>query len=296
MEYETGPLAEEEESLVEEKISAYAYSVAPPEPGTPEEGQLVFKAEADGRIIAGCIVNIHTWGRAVLAVLWVDERYRGQGLGSMLIRRAEHAAGEKGCTFMCLGTTDFQARGLYEKHGYRVFTVNRNVPRGHESYSLSKRIDRGIPDYVPKNSSAGERFAILCGSREDAEIIEAGLDRYCGQFVRGQHGYIPISRKLAGEDGRMIAGIVAGIDGDNTGFVSGLWVEEPYRGMGLGSALLFEAEREAAENGAYIMLTNACDWNAGFFRKCGYTVRGVLEDYPRGHRAFEIQKLLGSGQ
>ena len=291
--FDLKPCEKGDGDFIEEKINEYAHTAVPPEPGTPEEEQLIFKAEGeDGKVIAGCFVNIHTWGRAVLAALWVDEGYRGQGLGSMLIREAERAAREKGCYIMCLGTVDYQARGLYEKHGYRVFTVNRDVPRGHESYSLTKRLDRSIPDYVPKNNSAAAIYKIERGGKDDAEIIGDGLDRYCEQFVQVSHEYIELSRKLVDRDGRLIAGVVAGVEGDDTGEIDGLWVEEPYRNRGLGSYLLREAEREAKESGAYIMLTYACDWNVDFFKNNGYTVRGELEDYPKGHRAYELQKLL----
>ena len=37
---------------------------------------------------------------------------------------------------------------------------------------------------------------------------------------------------------------------------------------------------------------NACDWNIDFFKKNGYTVRGELPDYPRGHTAYEIEKRI----
>ena len=36
-EYESKPLTEEEESCIKKKIGEYAYLMAPPEPGTPEE-------------------------------------------------------------------------------------------------------------------------------------------------------------------------------------------------------------------------------------------------------------------
>ena len=292
MKYEIKPLTEEEESLIEEKISAYADSMAPKEPHTEEE-QLVFKiTDGEKGVIGGCIVNIHSWGRAVLAQLWVDEGYRGQGLGSLLIRRAERAAREKGCYYMCLGTLDFHARGLYEKHGYRVFTVNRDFPRGHEGYSMSKRLDREIPAYVPKNNGGAARYTAEPGGKEDAGIIGDGLERYGEQFVRDEHGDIPLGKKLVDADGRLIAGVIASVGCWDDGEIDGVWVEEAYRKQGLGAYLLGEVEREAKENGAYILFTNACGWNAGFFGKCGYSVRGELEDYPKGHRAYELEKRL----
>ena len=69
--YEIKPLTEEEETIIEEKIMEYANAIAPSFPYTEEE-QMVFKTEDEGRkAIGGCVVNVHEWGRAVLAQLWV---------------------------------------------------------------------------------------------------------------------------------------------------------------------------------------------------------------------------------
>ena len=183
MKYEIKPLTEEEETFIEEKINVYGDSMAPSEPHTEEE-QLFFKVEdEDKNVIGGCVVNIHAWGRAVLAQLWVDGQYRRHGLGSMLIRAAENAAREKNCYYLCLGTTDFQARPLYEKHGFHVFTINKDIPMGHVSWSLSKRLDKNIPDYIPTNNTAAEHYQVKAGSKEDARIIDKGLDEFCARCV-----------------------------------------------------------------------------------------------------------------
>ena len=292
MNYEIRPLPEEEEELVQEKVYEYANAMAPSEPHTKED-QLVYKVENEvGSIIGGCIVNIHEWGRAVLGVLWVDERYRGHGLGSMLIRAAEDAAREKGCYYLCLGTVDYMARPLYEKHGFKVFTVNRDIPRGHEGWSLSKRLDQGIPDYIPKDNTAVGRYKVEAGSREDVEAIEEGLDQFCEPIVPEEHEYISLSKKLVDPDGKMIAAVIAGVDGENLADVDGIWVDETYRRQGLGTYLLGVIEREAKENGAYVMLSSACDWAVDFFFKNGFTAREKLEDYPKGHLAYELEKRI----
>ncbi len=291
-ELEIKPLAEEEEALVEEKINAYADAMAPSFPHTDEE-KLVFRVtDEEGAVIGGCVVNIHAWGRAVLAQLWVDERHRRHGLGSMLIRAAENAAREKGCYYLCLGTADYMARPLYEKHGFRVFTVNRDIPAGHTSWSLSKRLDIGIPDYMPTDNTAADRYQVRPGSEEDAEAIGKGLEAFCEEVVPDAHGDIPLSRKLVDADGRLIAAVIGGVDGDDTVFIEGIWVEEPYRRQGIGSRLLGDFEREAKENGAYVLLSYCCDWVSGFFFRCGFTPRGELPDYPRGHTAYELEKRI----
>ena len=294
MNYEIQPLTEEEEAAIAKKIGAYAYRMAPPDPGTPEEENgIIFRAEDEnGTFAGGCVVNIHEWRRAVLATLWVEEPHRKTGLGSLLLKEAEHAAREKGCRFLCLGTMDFMARGFYEKHGYTVFTVNRDHPTGHEGWSLMKRIDRDKTDYVPTDHSAYGKFTIRPGSEEDDKRIDAGFERYNGQFVKDAHDDIPIGRKLVDADGNLIAGVSAAVDGWNGADIDGIWVEEPYRNRGLGAAILREVEREAKANGAHVMYTYCCDWTVGFFYKSGFTARGALPDYPEGHTAYELEKRI----
>ena len=293
MEYEIKPLTEEEADNLLEKLGKYLESEAPADPGTPEQEQLVFVIRSDkGDIIAGCVVNIREWGRAVLARLWTDEGYRRQGLASMLIREAEHTVREKGCRIMCLGTMDFMARPLYEKHGYRVFSVSKDFPKGHEGWSLMKRLDAGLPDYVPSNNSAISLYKVERGTREDAETVGNGLGDYSTVFVEDEHDDIPLGKKLVDQDGRLIAGVFGEVDGWNSLDIEVLWVEEPYRNRGLGSFLLREIEREAKENGAFIVFANAGDWNAGFFRKNGFVLRGKLEDYPQGHCCYELEKRI----
>ncbi len=53
-----------------------------------------------------------------------------------------------------------------------------------------------------------------------------------------------------------------------------------------------EAELIGEKLSGCVVLTYACDWNANFFKKHGYAVRGVPEDHPKGHRSYELQKLL----
>ena len=74
--------------------------------------------------------------------------------------------------------------------------------------------------------------------------------------------------------------------------IAGIRVEKPYRKQGLGAFLFNEVEREAKENGAYVLFTYGCDWVLGFFEKNGFTARGELPDYPKGHTAYELEKRI----
>lgn len=91
-------------------------------------------------VIAGCVAGGWWWNAVYVDALWVDEKYRGQGLGSMLLKDIEKTAGENNCDLIHLDTFDFQAKDFYIKHGYEVFGVLEDSPEGHCRYYLKKKI------------------------------------------------------------------------------------------------------------------------------------------------------------
>jgi ribosomal protein S18 acetylase RimI-like enzyme len=74
----------------------------------------------NGDICGGVACYIY---RDVLLVdtLWLDDAFRGRGLGSQLMDMAERRGREEACAFAFLDTMNWQARPFYEKRGYRVF-------------------------------------------------------------------------------------------------------------------------------------------------------------------------------
>ncbi len=287
MKYKIENLTKEDAVYIGEKIN----EIVPREvDADPEE--FVLKIENDnGEIIGGCIAEAYEyhWSRMYLDTLWVDERYRHQGLGSMIIREVERIAGEKGCRVVTLGTASYMARPFYEKHGYTVFTTLKK-PNGYISYSLVKYLDRHTPEYLPTNNS-GARFKISIGSEADAKVIKNGIDTY-SEAYESEYEEIDFYRKLVDKDGRFTAGVIAGVYKGVYGYIDALFVEEPLRRQGLGTYLLREAEKLAKENGTPMLLTDAGDWNVDFFRKNGYLVRGELADVPKGHNCYELYKTI----
>ena len=94
------------------------------------------------------------------------------------------------------------------------------------------------------------------------------------------------------QEGRFAAGVIADVDKGAYGFIDALFVEEPLRHQGLGTYFLQGVEKLAKKNGASMILTNAGDWNVGFFRKNGYLLRGELKDVPKGHDCYELYKMI----
>jgi GNAT superfamily N-acetyltransferase len=100
-------------------------------------GLIILLRDADRTIYAG--LSGHTWGGvAEIRFLWVDEARRHTGIGSRLLRAAEHEARVRGCRKIVLSTHSFQAPGFYGKHGYIVAGEFSEYPRGHRSIFLEK--------------------------------------------------------------------------------------------------------------------------------------------------------------
>ena len=287
MEYTIEDLTNEEAAYIGGKIN----EIVPRETDADEE-EFVLKIEnEDGEIIGGCIAEAYEyhWSRMFLNTLWVDERWRHHGLGSLIIREVKRIAREKGCRVVTLGTASYMARPFYEKHGYTVFTT-LEMANGFISYSLVKYLDRDTPDYVPTDNS-GARFRVSLGNDDDAEVIENGIAAYSEAYEQ-KCERADYFKKLVDKDGRFAAGVIADVDKGAYGFVDALFVEEPLRRQGLGTYLLQEAEKLAKENDAPMILTTAGDWNVGFFQKNGYLPRGELKDVPKGHDCYELYKMI----
>ena len=287
MEYKIEDLTKEEAAYIGGKIN----EIVPREVDADEE-EFVLKVENEaGEIVGGCIAQAYEyrWSRMFLDTLWVDERYRHHGLGSMLLREVERIAREKGCRVVTLGTASYMARPFYEKHGYTVFTTLKHA-NGYLSYSLVKYLDRETPEYVPSDNS-GARFRVSLGSRDDADVIENGIRTY-SEAYEPEYESVDFCKKLVDRDGNFAAGVIAEVNKGAYGFVEAVFVEEAVRRQSLGTALLKAAEDFTRENGAHIVLTNAGDWNVDFFKKNGYLLRGELKDVPKGHDCYELYKNI----
>ena len=72
-----------------------------------------------------------------------------------------------------------------------------------------------------------------------------------------------------------------------------LFVPETLRGQGVGAALMAAAETEARGRGCLGAHVDALSFQAApFYEKLGYTVFGVLDDFPPGHRRIFFRKRL----
>lgn len=106
----------------------------------PGQGSLpldVYLTDASGQVVGG-LVGFTVWGWLYVDNLWLDAPLRKRGFGTRLMQAAEVAARRRGCTHAHLRTFSFQARGFYEKLGYRVIGQLDDYPPGASFYWLRK--------------------------------------------------------------------------------------------------------------------------------------------------------------
>lgn len=132
------PASPEEADLIDYKLAQYNNQQVP---FTQKENPIIpenYIIKDNGVIVAGIKAEIYSWNILYIAVLFIDERYRGKGLGSALLNKVESDARAMGASLVHLDTFDFQAKDFYLKHGYEIFGVLENCPKGHKRYYMKK--------------------------------------------------------------------------------------------------------------------------------------------------------------
>ncbi|HEX5725526.1 MAG TPA: GNAT family N-acetyltransferase [Longimicrobiaceae bacterium] len=126
-----------EVKAVVDGLDAYNRSCVGPEDGTPLR---LFLRDEQGAV-AGGLLAYALFGWMFVQILWVDGRWRGEGYGEALLRRAEEEARARGCGWIWLDTFTFQAPGFYRKLGYEEFARLDDFPAGHARIYFKKRLD-----------------------------------------------------------------------------------------------------------------------------------------------------------
>ena len=137
---ETDPTPEQVQYL-EDRLYEFNSGVTRIEDG---RSLAIFVRGEQERIIAG--ISGHTWGGCCeIRQFWVEEKLRGQGLGTRLLRTAEEEARRRRCRQIVLTTHSFQAPEFYERRGFQVIAAVDDYPQGHRHLLLRKKLDDRAP-------------------------------------------------------------------------------------------------------------------------------------------------------
>lgn len=102
---------------------------------------VVLRHPKSGRLVGGLYADsYYEW--MFVDQFWISERHRGQGWGRRLMAALEAEARRRGCRGIWLDTFSWQARGFYEKLGFRIFGAIDGYPPPHRRFYLTKRLAR----------------------------------------------------------------------------------------------------------------------------------------------------------
>ena len=121
---------------IEAGLTAYNQAAYP----DPTEAPLTLSVQAEDGEVVGGLLGSNAYGWMRVDIVWVDERYRGQGLGTALLQKAEQIGLQRGCHGVHLDTHSFQAPDFYEKLGYEIFGELDSYPGDNKRVYLRKAL------------------------------------------------------------------------------------------------------------------------------------------------------------
>jgi GNAT superfamily N-acetyltransferase len=155
-----------------------------------------------------------------------------------------------------------------------------------------------LPSRTPMAATKTPDPAIVVREEPEAaaeirDIVRAGLNTFNFRHSPTTD-VVPVTIAARNSGNVLIGGLVGELrPGWKWLYIAMLWVAEPYRIQGTGRRLLRAAEQQASRSGCVFAAVDTISFQArGFYEKEGYTIFGVQEDYPPGHRRFYLRKNL----
>ncbi len=115
-----------EARLIQEQLKIYNHEKVAPD----QHRELIVSVRDEDNTLAGGLVGSTNWGWLYIRLLWVSDHFRGQGIGSQLIKSAEVEALRRGCKNSWIDTFNPKASELYKSLGYQVFGELPDFPPG----------------------------------------------------------------------------------------------------------------------------------------------------------------------
>ncbi|AIF81478.1 blasticidin-S acetyltransferase [endosymbiont of Acanthamoeba sp. UWC8] len=105
-----------------------------------EENIALFIKDETGNMYGGLSMILYL-GCIYIRDVFVAEIIRNRGFATRLIHKAEAIAKENNCGFLALHTHQWQARGLYEKLGFKLKYIESGYKLNSELYYMVKIIN-----------------------------------------------------------------------------------------------------------------------------------------------------------
>lgn len=93
---------------------------------------------SDGKVVAAIMAGDSENDVGIIWKIWVDEKYRNQGLGTLLLKHYERKAKAKGATKVIVEEVYDWNVEFFKKNGYKIAGEIPDLPKGHSFYILEK--------------------------------------------------------------------------------------------------------------------------------------------------------------
>lgn len=238
-----------------------------------------------GETLAATCMAGYEGHRGWINYLAVAPECRRQGIASALMAEVESALRTRGCPKINLQVraTNAAVIAFYERLGF----VRDDV------LSLGKRLIPDVP--LPRTSTeTPETFAFTiedAPTPRELQVVFNGLIAHSNeQAGEMQHRLLSVFMR----DAR--GNVLGGLNGRTYWrwlHIHNFWLPAHLRGQGRGRRILRAAEAEAVRRGCREALVDTFTFQApAFYEKEGYSVFGVIDDFPEGCQRFFLKKRL----
>ena len=104
------------------------------------EGSIHIGIIENNQLIAGLDACMTAFKIMYVSTVFVNEEYRRQGYGTILMKEMENRAKKMGANTIRLDTFDWQGKEFYEALGYQLVGNYSNNDDGYSEYFFLKRI------------------------------------------------------------------------------------------------------------------------------------------------------------
>ncbi|QTH68466.1 GNAT family N-acetyltransferase [Lacticaseibacillus paracasei] len=261
--------------------------------GAGADESFAYVIKKGDQVVGGVAASSDDNAIGYIELLWVDETFRRQGLGRVLLATVEQNLQAAGCKRVRLETFDYQAPAFYRENGYHEFAKLNYDYAGVIEYFFVKMLSLPIGYDIPP------AFSIEVAEDLAMEAIENKLHAYNVKMKPLLQEKMGVTFTfLAEENGQCIGGIFGYSTMYKIGYIESLWVAETNRHAGVGTALVDALLNALKDFGCPIVHLDTMSYQgAAFYKALGFEQFGQLT-YPEIDAAefFFVKHLVSVGE
>ncbi len=237
--------------------------------------------------ITGAIRQYPSTKTAWVHNVWVQEAFRGRGLGGQLCTYLEYFAYKKQCQAIQLEIFDFQGRTFYEKQGYQSIGILSRALGDFDKFFMRKK---PVLSSIPRG--VGLVFVDESGDETIKQAIVSACDQVNTSYLGTKGLQQPFSIYLPGLRSDIMGGITGTINNLET-WVHVMWVDARYTGQGVGKLLWKKLEAYLLTKGCSALFVATLSFQAKpFYEKLGCRCQGTISQWMGGYDQHYFEKKL----